>query len=49
MKIRLVGAELFHGCGQTDGRTDGCDEANSQFLKFCERARSEFKTLYMWQ
>jgi len=28
MKIRSVGAELFHA----DGRTDRQDEANSQFL-----------------
>jgi len=30
MKIRLVGAELFHA--------DGHDENNSRFSKFCERA-----------
>jgi hypothetical protein len=29
-----VGAELFH----LDGQTDRHDEANSRFLKFCERA-----------
>jgi len=35
MKIRPVGAELFH----TDGRTDsGRDEANYRFSQFCERA-----------
>ena len=35
MKIRPVGAELFHA----DGRTDGHDEANSRFSQnFCERA-----------
>jgi len=35
MKIRPVGAELFHA----DGRTDGQDEADSRFFsKFCEGA-----------
>jgi hypothetical protein len=34
MKIRPVGAELFHA----EGRTDGHDEANSRFSQFCERA-----------
>jgi len=34
MKILLVGAELLHG----DGRTDGHDESDSRFSKFCERA-----------
>ena len=29
MKIRSVGAELFHADGQTDGQT--CEEANSLF------------------
>jgi hypothetical protein len=32
MKIRLVGANLFH----SDGRTDGHDEANSRFSEFYE-------------
>jgi len=32
MKIRPVGAELFH----VDGRTD--NKANSRFSKFCERS-----------
>ena len=31
MKIRPVGAELFHADGQKDGRTDGHDEASSNF------------------
>jgi len=26
-------------CGQTDGRTDIHDEANSRFSQFCERAQ----------
>jgi hypothetical protein len=34
MKIRPVGAELFHA----DRRTDGQDEVNSSFSQFCERA-----------
>jgi hypothetical protein len=32
MKIRPVGAELFHA----DGQTNGHDEANSRFSQFCE-------------
>jgi hypothetical protein len=32
MKIRPVGAELFHA----DRRMDRHDEANSPFLQFCE-------------
>jgi len=34
MKVRLVGAELFHA----DKRTDRQDESNSRFSKFCLRA-----------
>ena len=34
MKIRKLGAELFHA----DGRTDRHDEANSRFSQFCECA-----------
>jgi len=37
MKIRPVGAELFH----TNGRTDKHDEANNRFSKFCESARKD--------
>ena len=33
MKIRPVGAELFHA----ERRTDGHDEANNRFSKFYER------------
>jgi len=33
MKIRPVGAELFHA----DGRTDRYEEANSAISQFCER------------
>ena len=40
IKIRPMGAELFHADGQTnrqtDGRTDGHDEANSHFSKVFE-------------
>ena len=35
MKIRTLGAELFHA---DDRRTDRYDEANSRFSQFCERA-----------
>jgi hypothetical protein len=38
MKIRQVGAELFHADVKTDGRTDTHDEANSRFSQLCERA-----------
>ena len=38
MKIRLVGAELFHAERRTDGQTVRHDEAKSHFLKFYERA-----------
>jgi hypothetical protein len=34
MKIRQVGAELFHA----DGQTDRHDEANSRLSEFWERA-----------
>jgi len=36
MKIRPVGAELFH----TDGWTDRHVEANSRFLQFHEHAQN---------
>jgi hypothetical protein len=38
MKIRPVVAELFHTDGQTEGRMDRHDEANSRFSQFCESA-----------
>jgi len=38
MKIRPVGADLFHAGGRTDWRTDIHDEANSRFSYFFERA-----------
>jgi hypothetical protein len=34
MKIRRVGADLFHA----DGWTDGDEETNSHFWQFCECA-----------
>jgi len=37
MKIRQVGAELFHAEERIDGRTDRHDEANSRFSQFCRR------------
>jgi len=39
MKIRPVGADLFHA----DGWTDRYDEANSRFQKFCERTEKRAK------
>ena len=36
MKIRPVGAELFHADGRTDRQMDRHDEANSRFCQFCE-------------
>jgi len=38
MKIRPMGAELFHVDRQTDGQMDRHDEANSRFSQFCQRA-----------
>ena len=32
-----MGVELFHTDSQTNGRTDGHDEANSHFSQLCER------------
>jgi hypothetical protein len=39
MKIRPVGAELFH--------TDGHDEASSRFSQFCESAQKTFELLLL--
>jgi hypothetical protein len=48
MKIRPVGAELFHADGQKKGQTDGqkerYDEANSSFSQFFERVYKEKTT-----
>ena len=38
MKIRLVGADLFHQDGRTGRQIDKYDEANSRFSQFCERS-----------
>jgi hypothetical protein len=38
MKIRPVGAELFHTDRRTDWQRDRHDEANSRFSQLCERA-----------
>jgi len=42
MKVRAVGAELFHADTRTegwvDGRTVGHDEADSHLSQLCERA-----------
>jgi len=45
LKPRTLGAELFHADGQTDGKTDRHDEANSRFLQFSESAYKK-KTIY---
>ena len=37
MKIRPVGAELFHADRRTNGRTGRQDEAKSRFSQFCEK------------
>jgi hypothetical protein len=38
IKIRPVGAGLFHAAGWMDGQSDRLDEANIRFSQFCERA-----------
>jgi len=38
MKIRLVGAELFHAAAQTDVQVGRCDEVNAAFSQFCDLA-----------
>jgi len=38
MKIRPVGAELFHA----ERRTDRHDEVNSSFSQFCEKTPKKF-------
>jgi hypothetical protein len=37
MKTRPVGAEMLQADGQKDSETNRYDEANSRFLKLCER------------
>ena len=34
MKIRQLGAELFHAARETDGSTGRHDEANNRYSKF---------------
>ena len=42
MKIRPLGAELFHVSGRTDGQMDRHNGANSRFPQFCDkRLKSE--------
>jgi hypothetical protein len=47
IKIRRVGAELFHADGRTDGGTDGRTDrhetADSRFSKICESAYKMFQ------
>ena len=38
MKIRSLGAELFHADKQMDGETARHDEANYRFSQFCDCA-----------
>jgi hypothetical protein len=38
MKIRQVGAQMFHVDGRTDGWRDRYDNVNSRLSQFCERA-----------
>ena len=44
-EIHIVGAELFH----VEGRTDGHDEANSRFSQFCESAQKLKKKIAAYQ
>ena len=37
MKIRPVGADVFHANKRTEGQTDRRDDSNSRFSQFCER------------
>jgi len=37
MKIRPMGAELFHADGRTDTQTDRNDETNSRFSQFWKK------------
>jgi hypothetical protein len=42
MKIRQVGAEMFHA----EGWTEGHDEANSRFSQVCERPKNSSTPTY---
>jgi hypothetical protein len=46
MKIRPVGAEMFHAEGQTDRQTDIHDKANGHFSQFCKRAQKFISVIY---
>jgi len=48
MKIRSVGAELFHADRRTDARADRHDEANIRSSQFCERARKKKSGAISW-
>ena len=41
MKIRLVGAELFHGETRTDGRTDGRTDMTKRIAAFHNFANAD--------
>ena len=41
MKIRLVGAELFHLDEETDRQTDRHDETNSPFFRFANSTKNK--------
>jgi hypothetical protein len=40
--------EFFHAGGQTYGRTDTHDEANSRFSQFCENGYSYLKIIRVY-
>jgi hypothetical protein len=40
MKIRLVGAELFHANGRVDGRTDRHEETDNLFRNFANAPKT---------
>jgi len=39
IKLRPVGAQLFHPDRRTNGRTDKDEESNSHFSHYCELAK----------
>jgi hypothetical protein len=41
MKLRPLGAELFHAGRWKDGRTDGNDEANSRCMQFANTPKNK--------
>jgi hypothetical protein len=42
MEILLLGAELFHADGRTDGQTDRHCKSNGRFLQFSESVQKFF-------